>query len=122
VTRFGMVPSQTARAVAESEVRQVRWVRAVENKLQVVRPEQKQRVAAEDGAIRATVESALDSLKERSSIDTSKIDVDVSNRVVRLRGTVASQKARVAAVATASASPGVHAVEDELRVGTAPAG
>jgi len=50
-------------------------------------------------------------------LDDSDIDVDVSNNMVTLNGTVKSAAARAKAVSIAKATDGVKGVKDNLRVG-----
>ena len=51
-------------------------------------------------------------------LNDSDIDVDVSNNMVTLNGTVKSAEAKAKAVSTAKSTDGVKAVHDNLRVAT----
>jgi hyperosmotically inducible protein len=51
-------------------------------------------------------------------LNDSDIDVDVSNNMVTLNGTVKSAAAKAKAVSIAKATDGVKGVKDNLRVAT----
>jgi hyperosmotically inducible protein len=113
VTLFGMVESQGAKAAAEEDARKVSGVQRVVNDLQVV-PESKQTAVKEnDEDVKANVEAAL---AKRDDLRQANIDVEVSNGVARLTGTVPSQATRLAAAVVTRTAQGVRAVRDELRV------
>jgi hyperosmotically inducible protein len=114
VTLFGSVPSKAARAAAEADARKVSGVKRVVNELQIVPSAKKEAVKARDEDLKTTVKQAL----ERRE-DLKGIDVDVKNGVVRLTGTVDGEQQRLDAAIAARSTPGVRAVEDDLRISTA---
>jgi hyperosmotically inducible protein len=116
VTLFGMVPSAQAKAAAAEDAKKVSGVRSVQNELQIV-PESKEKVVKEsDARVKDNVKQALGSQDE---LKGDSIDIEVSNGVARLTGTVDSAADRMRAAAVARTAEGVRAVRDELRVATA---
>jgi len=113
VTLFGMVPSQESKAAAEEIAKGVSGVRAVKNELQVVPEKRKDVVEAADGEIAKRVEKAIES---NDSLRDAKIDVEVSNGVARLTGTVPRPEQRMTAAVVAREAAGVRAVKEELRI------
>ena len=111
-TLFGasIVPSQEGKADAEVDVYKVSGVKGVKNGLQVGASVQQSAGQVRDGKIEREVKKALD------SPTFGDITVDVKNGVVRLTGTVPSWAWRLEAVAAVRAIPGVHTVEDDLRL------
>jgi hyperosmotically inducible protein len=113
VTLFGMVNSAEAKAAAAEDARQVSGVKNVINDLQVVPEKRVEAVQEKDEQVQEHVEAAL---AKRSDLDAADIDVDVSNGIARLTGTVPTQSQRLTAAVVARAATGVRAVRDELRV------
>ena len=113
VTLFGMVDSAAAKTAAEEDARKVSGVTRVVNDLQVVAASKQTAVKENDKDIRAGVEAAL---AKRDDLRDANIDVEVSNGVARLSGTVPSQSTRLAAAVVTRTTTGVRAVKDELRV------
>lgn len=113
VTLFGMVPSQESKAAATEIARSVSGVKRVENKVEVVRAPQQERVQAKDEGIREDVEKTL---KARGDQDNAAIGIEVSNGVVRLTGTVPSYERSLSAVYAARSVAGVRSVRNELKV------
>jgi osmotically-inducible protein OsmY len=113
VTLFGAVPSEAAKQAAAAEVRKVNWVQGVENKLEVVPKAWQEVVAVDDDRMRQAVEEELG---RRPALSGGKIEVEVSNGVVRLTGTISEPGNRLVAVTTARTVEGVRAVEDDLRL------
>lgn len=114
VTLFGAVPTAAAKTAAEMEAKKVDGVKSVKNELQVVPESRREAVAKHDDQIQTEVSERLESREELADAD---IAVDVSNGVVRLTGSVASQSDRLAALTTARASEGVRSVVGgDLRV------
>lgn len=111
VTLFGRVDSEQAKRTAEAEVRKVDGVKDVENELQVVPESQQAAVERADEQIQKSVEEQLS-----QRLSDSNIDVEVSNGVVRLTGSVPSQEDRLAALTTARRGEGVRSVVGDLRV------
>jgi osmotically-inducible protein OsmY len=113
VTLFGMVPSAAAKAAAEEDALKVSGVKKVQNDLQVVPEAKEASVKAKDADVQAQVESAI---SKRDDLRDADIDVEVSNGVARLTGTVQSQSQRLTAAVVARTAGGVRAVKDELRI------
>lgn len=113
VTLFGSVKNEAAKRQAEQHVRQISGVREVKNELQVVPDVAADRVEARDDRVLEAVKTRLG---EREALADSSIDVAVSNGVVRLTGSVASQRDRLTAVTVARATEGVDSVVDDLQV------
>ena len=110
-TLFGViVPSQEVKAAAEANVDKVSGVKGVKNELQVGASVRQSAGQVRDGEIEREVKKALD------TPTFGDITVDVKNGVVRLTGTVPSWAWRLEAVAAVRAIPGVHTVEDDLRL------
>lgn len=113
VTLFGMVPTKEAKAAAEEIAKTVSGVRSVKNELQVVPEKKREAVQAADGEIQERVEKAIEG---SDSLDDAKIDVEVSNGVARLTGTVERPEQRMTAAVLARKASGVKAVREELQV------
>jgi osmotically-inducible protein OsmY len=113
VTLFGTVPSERAKQAASDEVRQVGGVKSVENALQIVAETQADRVAEKDTDIKASIEKRL---AARDDLRDSDIDVEVSDGVARLTGSIDSQVDRLTALTAARATSGVRAVLDGLEI------
>lgn len=114
VTLFGSVPSKEARAAAEADAHKVSGVKRVVNELQIVPSAKKEEVKARDEDLKTAVKQALDRRAELKGVD-----VDVKNGVVRLTGAVESEQQRLDAAIAARSTPGVRAVENDLRIKTA---
>ena len=107
VTLEGSVERLRERDDAERAVRHLHAVRGVQNKL-VVRPST---VKAE--RVREVIEDAL----ERSAAhEVKRIQVQVSDGAVTLTGRVRSYAEKRAVMGAVSHAPGVHTVEDHLRI------
>ena len=113
VTLFGMVPSAQAKAAAAEDAQKVSGVRSVQNELQIVPKAQEKVVKESDDHVKDNVKQALGSQEE---LKGDSIDIEVSNGVARLTGTVDSASDRMRAAAVARTAEGVRAVRDELRV------
>jgi hyperosmotically inducible protein len=113
VTLFGIVPTAEAKAAAEEDTRKVSGVRRVVNSLQVVPSARREEVQAKDDDLEEAVKN---SIKRRDDLRNARIDVDVKNGVARLTGTVPNEEDRLSAAVSARSTPGIRAVEDELRV------
>jgi hyperosmotically inducible periplasmic protein len=113
VTLFGMVPSAAAKAAAEADTKKVSSVTRVVNDLQIVPKAKQEKVEARDDQLKDQIKSRLDQR------DIDGVDVEVTNGIARLKGTVADDQERLAAAITARATPGVRAVRDELRTNAA---
>jgi hyperosmotically inducible protein len=114
VTLFGNVPSKDAKAAAEADARKVSGVKRVVNELQIVPGAKKEEVKALDADLKIAVKHALEQREELKGID-----VEVKNGVARLTGTVETEQQRLDAAIAARSTPGVRAVEDDLRISTA---
>jgi hyperosmotically inducible protein len=113
VTLFGAVPSQAAKQAAETEAKGVEGVVRVVNALEIVPTAKKEQVEAKDDQLKASVEDAIE---RRQDLKDSDIDVEVTNGVVRLTGSVPDESERLAAAMCARSTPGVRAVREELEV------
>lgn len=113
VTLFGIVPSQEAKAAAETDARNVGGVKRVDNELQVVANVKQAAGQVRDEELEGAVRKAL------TSSEFKDITVDVKNGVVRLTGTIPTGAQRLEAAVVARAIPGVRAVEDDLRLADA---
>lgn len=111
VTLFGIVGSEDARTRAGAEVSKIEGVKAVQNQLQVVPDVAAGTVAAKDEEVMAAVSKRLEGSEALSDAD---IDVDVKNGVVRLTGTVPTQRDRITALTIARNTGGVYTVIDDL--------
>lgn len=113
VTLFGTVDSPQAKQAAEAEARKVEGVRDVVNALQVVAPADAKRVARSDAQLDEAIESRL-AADQRIAED--EIDVAVEDGVARLRGSVPSRSAEMAALVVTRRTPGVKRVIDDLEL------
>jgi hyperosmotically inducible protein len=114
ITLFGNVPSGGAKEAAEADARKVSGVKRVVNELQIVPAAKKAEVQARDEDLKSAVKQTL----ERHE-DLKTVDVDVKNGVARLTGTVDSEQQRLDAAISARSTPGVGAVENDLRLNAA---
>lgn len=111
VTLFGIVETEEIKGKAESEVSQLDGVKAVENELQVVPDVAADRTEAQDDEL---LEAVQERLGAREALSDADINLEVRNRVVRLTGTVASQRDRLTALTVARGTQGVDSVIDDL--------
>lgn len=112
VTLFGMVPSAAVKQSAEAEVKKVDGVRSVVNDLQVVAEAKQDRVADNDDQIEDAIEARFDA----HAFADGAIDVEVTNGVARLSGTVKSRQDQITALTVARTTDGVKKVIDDLRL------
>lgn len=117
VTLFGMVPSAQAKAAAEEDARKVSGVKSVANRLEVVPKAQETAVRESDDRVKDRVEQAL---RAHDELRDDSIDIEVSNGVARLTGTVDTAADRLRAAAVARTASGVRAVRDDLQVAGSP--
>ena len=113
VTLFGRVPSEEQKGAAEREVADLRGVRGVRNELQVIPDVVAVRIVRQDDRVKSAVEQRLGDLEALREAD---IDVEVSNGVVRVTGTVDSFRAKERALTAVRATEGVASIVDGLRV------
>ena len=113
VTLFGMVPSAQAKAAAEEDAKKVSGVKTVANQLEVVPKKQESAVRESDDRVKDRVEQAI---RSEDELRGDNIDIEVSNGVARLTGTVDTASDRLRAAAVARTASGVRAVRDELQV------
>jgi len=113
VTLFGMVPSQESKSAAAEIAHSVSGVKSVENHLEVVSAKKHDMVQARDEEIQDGVKKAL---KDRGELENADIDVEVTNGVVRLTGTVPSWQRNLSAVYVARSVTGVRSILNELKV------
>ena len=113
VTLFGMVPSAEAKAAAEEDAKKVSGVKTVANRLEVVPKAQENAVRESDDRVKDRVEQAI---RAQDELRGDSIDIEVTNGVARLTGTVDTGADRLRAAAVARTASGVRAVRDDLRV------
>jgi hyperosmotically inducible protein len=113
VTLFGSVSTEELKSRAASQVQAVEGVKGVENELQVVPDVAAQQIRAKDEEVVAAVRERLGA---REALADADIDVAVENGVVRLTGTVASQRDRLTALTLARSTDGVTSVIDGLEL------
>ncbi len=113
VTLFGVVATADAKRTSEAEVRKVDGVKNVVNDLQIVAESKQDRVDQKDDQVSKAINTRI---KAHTGLANSKIDVAVSNGVVRLTGTVNSRNDQVTALTVARSTAGVVRVIDELRL------
>lgn len=116
VTLFGMVPTAAAKSAAAEDARKVSGVKAVSNQIEVVPKAQEKVVRESDDRVKEHVEQAL---RSENELRDDSIDIEVTNGVARLTGTVGSASDRMRAAAIARTASGVRAVRDDLRIATA---
>lgn len=113
VTLFGAVPTQATKALAENLALEARGTRLVKNQLQVVaKPEQKQ-VAEKDDQIQANLKKRI---ADNPELKDSDVTMEVSKGVVRLTGTVESQRDHLAVLTATRATQGVRSLIDEIKI------
>ncbi|HKU42670.1 MAG TPA: BON domain-containing protein [Polyangiales bacterium] len=106
VTLEGDVESWTQREDAEKAVRNLQDVRVVLNRIEI-----------EPGVYTGDVRDAIVDALERHAVRTGQhITIEAQEGIVRLNGSVHSRAERDAIVGAARSTPGVHAVEDQLRI------
>ena len=113
VTLFGMVPSQESKSAAAEIARDVTGVKRVENQVEVVPSKKSDMVQARDEEIQEGVKKALN---DRGEQENARIDVEVKNGVVQLKGTVPTWQRNLSAVYVARSVTGVQSVRNELTV------
>ena len=113
VSLFGTVATQELKTRAAEQVRKVAGVKAVENDLQVVPAVAAKRVEVRDEQV---LEAVRKRLGARDALADADIDVAVKNGVVRLTGTVATQRDRLTALTVARSTDGVGSVVDGLEL------
>lgn len=113
VTLFGVVDSADTKKQAELETRKVDGVRNVINDLQIVPPSQDKMVQQSDSDLVKAIDKRLEA---NASLADASIDVEVSNGVARLTGTVPSRGDHVTALTVARSTAGVKKVIDDLKL------
>jgi hyperosmotically inducible protein len=119
VTLFGVVDSAKAKDAASAEARKVSGVRQVVNDLQVVAANRQDAVAHKDDDVKDAIEERIEA---REALSDGNIDVEVSDGVARLSGTVKTRGDQVTAVTVARSTAGVRRVIDDLRLESPPVG
>jgi osmotically-inducible protein OsmY len=107
VTLEGKVDQWYQREEAERVVRNLTGVKFVIDRLQVSGP------TVEASKVKQSIEDALERRAERTA---NRIAVSVVGGTAKLSGTVRSWQERQAVVGAAKFTPGVHDVEDSLRI------
>jgi len=95
VTLFGSVGAEDVRAHAEAQVKGIEGVKAVVNELHVAPQVAAGRIETNDRELAAAVRERLDT---RGALSDAEIEIEVEDRVVRLTGTVATQRDRLTAL------------------------
>jgi hyperosmotically inducible periplasmic protein len=113
VTLFGTVSTAADKARAAKEVAKLGGVKHVANELQVVPDVAAAGVAESDDRVTAAVRKRIDA---RPSLADAKLNVATENGVVRLTGSVASQRDRMTALTVARSTPGVKSIIDDLEL------
>jgi hyperosmotically inducible periplasmic protein len=111
VTLFGTVSTPAGKALAASEISKLDGVKAVSNDLQVVPDVAAAGVAESDDRVTADVRKRI---KARPSLSDSSVKVNTAKGVVRLTGTVASQRDRMTALTAARGASGVKSIIDDM--------
>jgi osmotically-inducible protein OsmY len=106
VSLEGEVPRAFQKRLAEDALRSVAGVRGIDNRI-VVRPCE---------APREDLDAVLSEAVRRRAIDGEGIEISAADGLVILRGTVHSCAERDELLDLAWCAPGVHAVEDHVRV------
>jgi osmotically-inducible protein OsmY len=106
VTLTGEVDRWSQSSEAERAVRPIRGVRGISNQI-TIKPSM-----VTEAAIRETIEEALERRAERQA---ERIQIEIHDGTVALRGTVRSWAERQSIVGAAGHAPGVRQVEDHLR-------
>jgi len=113
VTLFGSVPNQNTKSLAEKLALEANGTRLVKNQLQIVaKPEEKQ-VAAKDDKIQENLKKRL---ADNPELKDSDVNLEVSKGVVRLTGTVESQRDHLAVLTATRATEGVRSLIDEIKI------
>jgi osmotically-inducible protein OsmY len=107
VTLEGEADTLAQREDADRAVRRLKGVRGVLDKIRI-KP-----VRADPTAVRRRIEQALERRAER---EAERIQVAVENGAVTLTGQVHSWQERDSIVGSAAHAPGVHTVNDRLRI------
>lgn len=113
VTLFGRVQNDATKKLAEKLALEAGGTRMVKNQLQVVPATQKEQVAAKDETIQEQVAKRL---KDNPELKDANVDLEVSKGVVRLTGTVQSQRDHLAVLTATRATQGVRSLIDEIRI------
>lgn len=113
VTLFGSVPNQATKNLAEKLALESNGTRLVKNQLQIVaKPEEKQ-VAEKDEKIQENLKKRIADNPELKDAD---VTLEVSKGVVRLTGTVESQRDHLAVLTATRGTQGVRSLIDELKI------
>ena len=111
VTLRGKVDSEETKKASDDIIRRLEGVKEIRNQLQVVPPERRAEVDAQDHAITRALDARL---KEDPQLKDAVIDTRVDAGVVTLSGQVRNAAARSRAVELARAVQGVRSVRNEL--------
>ena len=108
VTLTGEVDWHYQKAAAETAIHKLAGIATVLNSIKLKRP------VVNVSDIKSKIENAL---KRHAEVEAGGISVTVSDGEVTLNGKVDSWNERQAVVRAAWSAPGVHIVEDHLRIG-----
>ena len=113
VTLFGPVPTPATKELAEKLALEAKGTRLVKNQLQVVaKPDQKQ-VAEKDDTIQENLKKRI---ADNPELKDAEVSLEVSKGVVRLTGTVESQRDHLAVLTATRATQGVRSLIDEIKI------
>jgi len=113
VTLFGTVQNQATKNLAEQLALEATGTRLVKNQLQIVaKPDQKQ-VAEKDDKIQENLKKRI---SDNPELKDAEVNLEVSKGVVRLTGTVESQRDHLAVLTATRATQGVRSLIDELKI------
>lgn len=113
VTLFGTVQNAATKDLAEKLALEANGTRLVKNQLQVVaKPEQKQ-VAEKDEKIQENLKKRI---ADNPELKDSDVTLEVSKGVVRLTGTVESQRDHLAVLTATRSTQGVRSLIDEIKI------
>jgi len=111
VTLRGKVDSEETKMAADDIIGHLEGIKEIRNRLQVVPPERRAEVDAQDHAITRALDAKF---KEDPQLQDAVIDTRVDAGVVTLSGQVRNAAARSRAVELARAVLGVRSVRNEL--------
>lgn len=113
VTLFGGVPSQSTKELAEKLALESKGTRLVKNELQIVPKQEQKQVAENDDKIQSSLKKRI---ADNPELKDSDVNLEVSKGVVRLTGTVESQRDHLAVLTATRGTQGVRSLIDELKI------
>jgi osmotically-inducible protein OsmY len=107
VVLSGEVPVASQRTEAERSISHLAGVRAIDNKISIHRPD------LQPDDVRAAIDQAL---RRRASHRAAHIGITVDDGTVTLSGPTQTRSERTAIIGAVAHAPGIHTVQDELRI------